>query len=103
MISVTVERFPADRQGADISDALITSEAVAIERGRNEIDASFSSREIVTGSGPLRGFMNPGRLVEVMDMETGPWRGRLTAFSLSLSRGVADFSAEINITVERQV
>lgn len=101
MISVIVERQPADRQGPDISEPLITSEAVAVERGRNEIDASCSSREIVTGSGPLRGYLQPGKLIEIMDMESGPWRGRITAFSLTLTRGETDFSADMNLTVER--
>jgi len=35
MISIIVERAPADRTGDDIVDPLITSEPAARERGRN--------------------------------------------------------------------
>lgn len=101
MIAVLVQRPPADQQGPDISDNLITSEPVAVERGRNEIDRNSSSREIVTGSGALRAFLQPGSLIEVMDFEAGPWRGMVTGFSLSVTRSETEFSADTNLTVER--
>lgn len=101
MISVIVERYPADKQGPDISDALITSEAVAIERGRNEVDHSYTSRENVSGTGPYRGYMQNGKLVEVMDMEAGPWRGKMTGFSLSISRSDTEFAVESSMRIER--
>lgn len=102
MISVIVQRQPADRQGPDISEPLICSEPVAVERGRNEIDRNSTNREIVTGTGPLRRFISPGPLLEVMDLEHGPWRGMVTGCALSLTRGESDFSADINLTVERR-
>lgn len=101
MISVIAQRAPGDKQGPDISEPLITSNVVAVERGRNEIDRNSTNREIVTGSGPLRGFIRPGSLVEVMDFEAGPWRGMVTGCALNLTRGDGDFSADINLTVER--
>jgi len=101
MISVIVQRDPADKQGPEISEFLITSEQVAIERGRNEIDYNSSNREIVTGSGPLKGFIRPGSLVEVADMERSAWRAKVTGCALTLTRGDADFSADINLTLER--
>jgi hypothetical protein len=101
MISVIAQRAPADSPGPDISDPLLTSEAVAVERGRNEIDRNFSPREIVSGSGPLRSFVRPGALAEVMDFERGPWRGKVTSCSLTVTRQEADFNADCNLTLER--
>ena len=43
MISVIVERPPADKQGPNISNPLITSNIVAIECGRNKIEIGRAS------------------------------------------------------------
>jgi len=102
MISVIVQRPPADRQGPDISDPLITSEPVAVERGRNEIDYHSSNRETITGSGPLRSFIRPGLLVQVADMESAAYRAKVTACALVLTRSDTSFVADINLTLERR-
>lgn len=101
MISVIVQRAPADKQGPAISEALITSEPVAIERGRNEIDAAGSNRETVTGTGPLKGWIRPGALVEVADMEQAAWRAKVKTCAITLARGETDFTADVNLTMER--
>jgi len=102
MISVIVQRTPADRQGPDISDPLITSEPVAVERGRNEIDYHSSNREFISGNGPLRGFIRPGLLVRVADMENAPYLAKVTACALVLTRSDTNFEADINLTLERR-
>jgi len=103
MISVIVERAPADRQGQDISDSLICTDAVAIERGRNEIDGQCSARERVEITRPLRGWVDPGALVEVADAEDAPWRGMVTGCVLELSRsGETELTALSTLTIERE-
>jgi len=101
MISLIAERAPADKHGPDISDPLITAAQVAVERGRNEIDANCSNRELVTGAGPLAGFIRPGRVIEVADSEQQVWRGMVTGCSISISRSDGDFAADINVNIER--
>lgn len=102
MISVTVQRSPADRQGPDISDPLITSDGVARERGRNEIDANSTNRELVSGSGPMGDFMRPGRLVEVMDAEQAAWRGRLNKVAYTMQRSGDSISMLTATVIERE-
>ena len=101
MISIIAERAPADKQGPDISDPLITTVPVAVERGRNAIDAVCSNREMVTAAGPLKGFIRPGHLVEVADSEQQVWRGMVTSCALTITRDGESFSADINTTTER--
>jgi len=101
MISVIVERPPADKQGPDISDPLITSEVVAVERGRNEIDFSYSDREIVSGELPYRDWIAPGSIVAIQDMEIPEWRAMATGCTISVTRSGNDFSAACNLSLER--
>lgn len=101
MISVIAERQPADKQGPDISDPLITSSVVAVERGRNEIDKNSSNRELVTAAGPLKGFIRPGRLVEVADSEQAVWRGMVKSCAITISLDGDEFTADINTETER--
>jgi len=103
MISVIVQRQPADKQGPDISESLITSELVARERGRNEVDYAYSNREIVTGTGPLKDILRPGSMIQVMDLEQGAWKGKLTNFSLKLNRTDSGIDASYSVTIEREV
>lgn len=102
MISVIVERAPGDKQGPDISDSLITSEQTAVERGRNEIDEHFSHREIISSSGPLTGFMRPGKIIEVADSEQQIWRGMIKTCAIVITSGQDSYSRDINLTVERE-
>ncbi len=102
MISVIAERPPGDKQAPDVADPLITSEPVAIERGRNEIDASCSNREIVSSTGPLREYLEPGNMVEVADGEQQAWRGMIRTCAIVIDRSQGDFTASINLEIERE-
>jgi hypothetical protein len=102
MISVTVQRAPADKQGPDISDPLITTEPVAVERGRNEIDANSTPRQIVTMDVvPIAG-LRINRLIEVQDLTGPPWRGLLTAIHISCSQDGGAITDTMTLTVERE-
>lgn len=101
MISVIVERAPGDKQGPDISDPLITSTLVAVERGRNEIDDNCSSRETVQSTGPFKGFIRPGSMAEVADSEQQVWRGIVQSCAIVINRDGDSFSVDTNLTIER--
>ena len=101
MISVIVERAPGDKQGPDISDPLITSPLVAVERGRNEIDAKCSSREPITSTGPYNGFIRPGSMNEVADSEQQVWRGMVKSCAVVINRNGDTYTADTNLTIER--
>jgi len=96
-----VERAPADKQGPNISDPLITTIPVADERGRNEIDANCSARELVSSTGPHKGFIRPGGMAEVSDSEQQVWRGMVQSCAIVINRDVDSFSADINLLIER--
>ena len=102
MITVLVQRDPANRQGSDITDPLLTSELAAVERGRNEIDANCSSRvQVSMETVPLAG-VRPNQLVEVQDIAAPAWRGLLTGMTVRVSRDSEQVNASMTITVERE-
>jgi hypothetical protein len=102
MISVTVQRKPGDRPGPDITDQLLTSDAVAIERGRNEIDAVCSNRALFSCSGPHRRFVAPGTLVEFQGRRVA-WFGMVRRTALTVTRDGERFSAEVSLEIEREL
>lgn len=101
-VSVIVERAPGDKQGPDISDALIVNETVATEKGRNEIDRDFSNREAVSGSGPLKDMIRQGSMVEIMDSEQSVWRGLTQKVALVLDLQGVVFTADTHLEIERE-
>jgi hypothetical protein len=102
MISVTVQRAPADKQGPDISDNLLTSEAAAVERGRNEIDAVCSNRATFTCTGPHRRFVRPGTVVEYHGRRA-TWRGIVRRCAITITRNGESFSADRALEIEREL
>lgn len=79
MTSITVIRGAGDRRGADITDALITSTAVALARGRNELDARGGLQEVDLTI-HFRAGVNDGQLIEVSDSLLGDvWRGVISS------------------------
>lgn len=102
MISVTIQRAPADKPGPDITDALLTSDVAALERGRNEIDANCSDREAVSISGPYRRWVSPGTLVAYHGRR-GSWRGKVRRYGLTFARDGEQFSADFSMELEREL
>lgn len=101
-VSVLVTRGTGDRRGQDVVDALLTSEAVARERGRNLIDAACSRRQFVTLTCPFEGLYEHGTVVEVREAADGPWRGMLRGQSVAIA--VADDgtpTGDTVLTIER--
>lgn len=101
MITIIVERSPADRTGDDIVEPLLTSEAAALERGRNEIDASATDRTVVTVTGPHRRWVQAGSLVEYHGRRS-TWKGMVTRCALTITRDGDAFTADRSLEMERE-
>ena len=101
MISVIVQRPPADTPGPDITDPLLTAEQAAVERGRIEIDTNGTNREMVTVSGPHRLWVHPGALVEYHGRRQ-TWRGMVRRCAVVISRQGEGFTADRNLELERE-
>lgn len=102
-VSVLVTRGLGDKRGEDFTSDLITTPAVAAEKGRNLIDAGSTPRQLVTLLMPFRGLWRTGRLVDVYDSTRPPWRGMLRSQQISIS--VADDGSQTwdsTITLERE-
>jgi len=102
MINVIVMRGAGDRPGPDISDALITSEQVAVDRGTAEIDKNSTDRAMVPTTGPFIGWIPPCSLVHVTEME-GSWRGVVDKCALSFDIGNdGRFTARTDLIIEKE-
>jgi hypothetical protein len=97
MTDLVVVRFLGDKEGDDIVDDLLATDAAALSRGRAELDGrstAIVSREIDV---PYEVGVELGQLVEVTDELQGEtYKGKIT--SLSYSAQVAE--ALIGITMD---
>ena len=101
MISIIVQRSPADRTGDDIVDPLLASDSAALERGRNAIDATCSNRSVATATGPHRHWVQPGSLIEYHGTN-GTWRGLLTRCAITITRDGDSFTADRAFELEKE-
>jgi len=101
MISIIVERTPADSQGSDIVESLISAEDQAMQLGRMHIDTNSSNRMIVSGSMPLSVYMEPAKLAQVTDLQKGQYNAKLLNYSTTITRAGGDFSATTSVIMER--
>lgn len=101
MIKITVQRGLGDNPGPDITEALLTSEVAALERGRVEIDKNSTSRVMVSASGPYRAWLPPGSLVEYHGRRSS-YRALVRRCALTLTRDGDNFSATRSIELERE-
>lgn len=102
-MQITVQRQPADRQGPDIVDELLTSDQAGVARGRREIDAACSDRDQVACQCPAHSFMPTGSLVDVIETHQR-WRGMIRYWSLTLTIDDSGqrFTADTRLTVEKE-
>lgn len=100
MIAIIAQRSPGDRPGPDITDQLLTTEAVARERGRNEIDAQSSSRMLYTCTGPLEEYRMRGELVELVQRDRQPLRALARSWTLTINRSETDIQVDQTLTLE---
>lgn len=103
MSSVVVFRYLGDKRGEDITEALLSSDAAKVERGRVEMDLHAMPNQTVSMTIVYRAGVRLGQVVEVNDSTQGAsWRGKITGIvhkvtqakhitELTLSRPTEDF------------
>ena len=81
MIDIIVIRCAGDHPGEDIVDPMITSVAVALERGRYEINEHSGMRSTTLRT-KYRNGVRQGQIVEVHDALQGKsWRGKVSSIT----------------------
>ncbi len=103
-MKIIVSRDPADKQGPDIIDSLLTDEVVGRARGTREIDFNYSNRYLEQGNCPLLPYMPTGSLVNVTE-SSGSYRGKLSSYSIIIDIDVegATYTASSAIAIEREM
>jgi hypothetical protein len=103
-MKIIVTRPPADRQGPDIVDPLLTTDAAGIARGTREVDYHSSNRLVVRGNCPLLPYMATGALVNVTDA-SGSYRGKLKSYAVAIdiSEDGREFAATTALSIEREM
>jgi hypothetical protein len=83
-VDIFVQRDAGDRRGADIVDPLIgDSIAVAIQRGRNELDAQAHSPQQVRATTLHRVGLELGQHARFFDIDTGEvWDGKIVGIGV---------------------
>lgn len=98
MVDLVVQRPPGLRVGPDIEDPLISETSVALERGRNELDATATAKVPEQVEAVYRPGVVLGQLVEVEDVILARTRrGKVTA----IRHVIANSRATSALTVER--
>lgn len=100
MISIIVQRAPADYQGPDIIDALIVTEAQAQAKGRSQITKHHHDRVRISGTCALQPYMAPGSIILYTDRGGKQHRCLLKSSSLTITRQQGGFTATSDITME---
>lgn len=98
---VQIERYPANRQGPDISSPLILSEDAAVARGTAEIDKNCSNRAMVQLQSWMIPWLSPGEVVQVTDHEEGQYLAMVDTHAITLTRSGREFTADSNLIVEK--
>ncbi|MFT5728755.1 MAG: hypothetical protein ACI8PB_002911 [Desulforhopalus sp.] len=103
-MQITVSRAPADNQGADIIDELLTTDQVAVARGRREIDYVSTDRVDESCQCPAHAYIPTGALAGVTEA-AGGWRGLVRYWSLTLTVDDAGalFTADTRLSIEREL
>jgi len=102
MSSISVIRLPGNRPGPDIVDPLLATDRLRLARGRAQIDSECSSRETVGVSARHLGWIAPGSLVQVVDLERGTWFGIVDRCEIVYTLQGTEFTADTNLTIERE-
>jgi hypothetical protein len=98
MRSSVVYRGSGDKKGQDIVEALLSSTAAKLERGRVELDEHALPVQSVSMDITHRPGVRLGQLVEVNDSTQGKtWRGKITAVAIK----IAQSSHTIELTIDR--
>ena len=88
--------------GPNISDSLLSTDKAALERGRVEIERSYTNRKIISLDILKLDFNQPNQLTAITDIFSNE-QGLLNSFSLAISRSGSKLSVKASATVETQV
>ncbi len=85
--------------GADISDPLLSTEEAAKERGRVEIEKSYTNRKLISLDILNLDFNQPNQLSELIDLFSNQ-KGLLISSSISISKSGKGLSAKSTANIE---
>lgn len=102
MLQTIVQRAPADRQGDDITEVLLTTIEAQVARGRSEINSVCSNRRLVDCNLTPTGFVRPTETVQITDMQLGPVWGVVDSYSLQISVNQSSLTVSTAIKYERE-
>ena len=102
-MQITVSRLPADRQGPDIVDALLTDDRVGVARGRREIDYNCSFRTEEACQCPKHDYIPTGALALITEAaERWPGMVRYWSLTLTIDDAGTRFTADTRLSIERE-
>ena len=100
-MEIIVIRFEGDRCGEDIVDALLTTEAAGLSRGRAELDKASTAMQQVDLVIVYKSGIRTGQLAEVHNQLEGyVWVGKIVGIQHNIA-GVDDPSATTSLQLER--
>lgn len=101
-LDIAVVRGAGDKPGDNIVDPLIGSVPVAIQRGRNELDARASGLREVDIEAVYRAGVRMGQLAKIFDMQTGvPWLGKISGVTHQISKAGDSTQLTTRLRVEK--
>ena len=100
-INVITQRDEGVNPSSDIINPLITMESVAIACGTQHIDANHENRSIVKTNGPMRDWIAPADLAEVIDSQAESYRALVTEIKFKITKTGTAFTADTNLTLEK--
>lgn len=95
-VAIIARRGSGTHPGEDVIDPLIVSIAVALERGRNELDEQSSGLQDVDLEIPFRVGLRIGQVAKVQDSLFGTtWFGKIVSLSHTSALGVNSTSVRL--------
>ncbi|SDP69887.1 hypothetical protein [Desulforhopalus singaporensis] len=101
-MQITVKRAPADNQGPNIIDHLLTSDVVGVARCRGEIDYHSTDRDEPNCNCPKHDFIETGTIARVGD-RYGLWAGMVRWCQLTVTISGDHYAANMSLNIEREV
>lgn len=100
-INVITQRDDGTSPGDDIINPLISTESVAIAAGTQYLDANHLNKSNIKTNGPLRDWIAPGSLSEVIDSQAESYKALVTGISIKITKTGNSFTADANLTLEK--
>lgn len=99
MTDLVVVRFLGDKEGDDIVEALLSTDAAALSRGRAELDNRATAKLERRIDVPYEAGLELGELAEVTDQLQGEtYKGKIIAldYKMELAEAVVEIRMEVN-------